>query len=61
MRLPHVLLAAFATVLPALGASCDRACLKSSLDQYMQAIVKHDPQAARRFFSAIAIPKMRCS
>lgn len=49
MRLPHVLLTAFAAVLPTLGASCDRACLKTSLDQYMQAILKHDPQAAPLF------------
>src|SRR5437762_2518981 len=25
---------------------CDRACLKSTLDQYMNAVVKHDPAAA---------------
>src|ERR1700678_3774007 len=25
---------------------CDRACLKSALDQYLNAIVKHDPTAA---------------
>ena len=46
MRLSSVLIAALATVLPALGASCDRACLKASLEQYLQAILKHDPQAA---------------
>jgi hypothetical protein len=46
MRISHVLAAGFAAVLPALGATCDRACLKSSLDQYLQAILKHDPQAA---------------
>src|ERR1700679_3848364 len=49
MRLSHVLAAGFAVVLPALGASCDRACLKSSLDQYLQAIMKHDSQAAPLF------------
>jgi len=43
MRLAHILAAGFAAVLPALGATCDRACLKSSLDQYLQAILKHDP------------------
>ena len=32
-----------------LGATCDRACLKSSLDQYLQAILKHDPRAAPLF------------
>jgi len=49
MRLPPVLALAFAAVLPALSAPCDRTCLKSSLDQYLQAIVKHDPQAAPLF------------
>src|SRR5450432_3916962 len=49
MRLSHVLAAGFASVLPALGATCDRACLKLSLDQYLQAILKHDPQAAPLF------------
>jgi hypothetical protein len=49
MRFSLVLGAVFATVLPALGAPCDRACLKSSLDQYLQAIMKHDPQAAPLF------------
>lgn len=46
MRLSHVLLPALATVLPAAAATCDRACLKTSLDQYLQAVLKHDPQAA---------------
>ncbi len=46
MRLSPVLVVVFAAVLPAFGATCDRACLKASLDQYLQAIVKHDPQAA---------------
>jgi hypothetical protein len=30
----------------ALAASCDRACLKSTLDQYLAAVVKHDRAAA---------------
>lgn len=51
MRLPYLLAAAFAAVLPAFGATCDRACLKSSLDQYLQAVLKHDPQAAPLAFS----------
>ncbi len=46
MRVSHILIAAFAALMPALGALCDRACLKSWLDQYLQAILKHDPQAA---------------
>jgi len=49
MRLSFVLAAGLASVLPAFGAPCDRACLKSSLDQYLQAIMKHDPQAAPLF------------
>lgn len=28
------------------GATCDRACLKSTLDQYLNAIVQHNPSAA---------------
>jgi hypothetical protein len=51
MRLSHVLFAGFAVVLPAFGATCDRACLKSSLDQYLQAILKHDPQSAPLFLA----------
>ncbi len=30
----------------AYGAGCDRSCLKSALDQYLNAVVKHDPAAA---------------
>jgi len=26
-------------------AACDRACLRTMLDQYLQAVVKHDPKA----------------
>jgi hypothetical protein len=28
------------------GQTCDRACLKTSLDQYLTALVKHEPSAA---------------
>jgi len=28
---------------------CDRACLKNSLDQYLNAVIKHDPAAAPLF------------
>jgi hypothetical protein len=28
------------------GAACDRACLKSTLDQYLNAVVQHNPSAA---------------
>jgi len=48
MRLSAVL--ALAAALPTFGAAtCDRACLKSSLDQYLQAVMKHDPSAAPLF------------
>src|ERR1035438_7730355 len=30
----------------AIGAPCDRACLKTTLDQYLNAVVQHDPKAA---------------
>jgi hypothetical protein len=30
----------------AYGASCDRACLKTTLDQYLNAVVQHNPSAA---------------
>jgi hypothetical protein len=30
----------------AYGAACDRACLKSTLDQYLNAVVQHNPAAA---------------
>jgi hypothetical protein len=30
----------------AAGASCDRACLRTTLDAYLNAVVKHDPAAA---------------
>ena len=46
MRLTAVLLVSLALPLAALGADCDRACLKSTLDSYMAAVVKHDPKAA---------------
>jgi hypothetical protein len=47
--LSAILAAGFAAVMPAPAATCDRACLKASLDQYLQAILKHDPQAAPLF------------
>lgn len=33
----------------AAAADCDRACLKSTLDQYLNAVVKHDPAVAPLF------------
>ena len=46
----------------ALAASCDRACLKSTLDEYLAAVVKHDRTAAplglafRQTENAIVVP-----
>src|SRR5687767_8589080 len=31
---------------PASAQTCDRACLRTMLDQYLNAVVKHDPSAA---------------
>lgn len=33
----------------AFAADCDRACLRSTLDQYLNAIIKHDPAAVPLF------------
>ncbi len=35
-----------ATALTAFGAPCNRTCLKSTLDTYLKAVLKHDPSAA---------------
>src|SRR5580658_6193707 len=35
--------------LSAAADDCDRACLKTSLDQYLSAVIKHDPAAAPLF------------
>jgi hypothetical protein len=40
------LLTAAGVATPAAQAGCDRACLTSSLDQYLNAVIKHDPAAA---------------
>jgi hypothetical protein len=49
-RATIALLVLSAIPLTSLGAErtrpCDRACLKSTLDTYLQAVVKHDPSAA---------------
>src|SRR5689334_3940208 len=49
-RLIQLLLVATAS-LPLFAAAndCDRACLKTTLDQYLSAVVKHDPAAAPLF------------
>jgi hypothetical protein len=49
MRLSIILAGFFAVLLPAPGATCDRACLKASLEKYFQAVFKHDPQAVPLF------------
>lgn len=49
MRLVKVSATLFVAALSAFGAPCDRACLKSTLDQYLQAVMKHDPSAAPLF------------
>lgn len=49
MRVCSIVVAGLAAALPSLGATCDRNCLKSTLDQYLQAVLKHDPNAAPLF------------
>lgn len=46
-----VFAAALLTASSAFGATaaCDRACLKGTLDQYLTAVIKHDPAAAPLF------------
>ena len=39
----------FATALPVSAQTYDRACLKTTLDQYLNAVTKHDPSAAPLF------------
>ncbi len=41
-----ILTAAFGGSACAAANDCDRACLKSTLDQYLNAVIKHDPSAA---------------
>jgi hypothetical protein len=48
IALAAIFLAAHAAALAAAN-DCDRACLKSTLDQYLNAVVKHDPSAAPLF------------
>src|ERR1041385_4659849 len=50
-RILQVVLLAGGTASPAAAqapaqAACDRACLRTMLDQYLQAVIKHDPKAA---------------
>jgi hypothetical protein len=39
----------FATALTVSAQTCDRARLKTTLDQYLNAVTKHDPSAAPLF------------
>jgi len=43
------LVLAFLLAGSAFAADCDRACLKTTLDQYLTAVTKHDPAAAPLF------------
>jgi len=48
LRFAAIALAVSGTLLAAPN-DCDRACLKTTLDQYLSAVVKHDPTAAPLF------------
>jgi hypothetical protein len=48
-RLLACILVVCATSANAFGQNCDRACLKTTLDQYLNAVIKHDPSAAPLF------------
>jgi hypothetical protein len=61
--LPASLVCLFAASVSALGANdCDRACLKTALDQYLTAVTTHNPAAAplfggfRQTENAVVIP-----
>jgi hypothetical protein len=43
MRLSFLLALAGTTLMPAFGADCDRSCLKGVLDQYLTAVIQHNP------------------
>src|SRR3979490_3086494 len=50
MRIVRLLLwGALSVPLFAAANDCDRTCLKTSLDQYLSAVIKHDPSAAPLF------------
>jgi hypothetical protein len=44
--MPRLLLLAALALGTAFGATCDRACLKSTLDKYLDAVLQHNPSAA---------------
>lgn len=49
MRFAHVAAAVLLSAAAASAQTCDRACLKGMLDQYLNAVIKHDPAAAPLF------------
>ena len=49
MHSARLLLAATLSIGFVSAQTCDRACLKTTLDQYLSAVVKHDPKAAPLF------------
>jgi hypothetical protein len=49
MHSARFLLAATLSIGFVSAQTCDRACLKTTLDQYLNAVVKHDPKAAPLF------------
>src|SRR5579863_6923289 len=48
LRIAAVVLAVGANAFAA-ASDCDRTCLRNALDQYLNAVVKHDPAAAPLF------------
>jgi hypothetical protein len=49
MRSSLLLAAAALAASTVIAAPCNRACLKTELDQYLKAVLKHDPAAAHLF------------
>ncbi len=47
----RILITALLTAGLSQAQNCDRACLKSTLDQYLAAVIKHDPAAAPLFIT----------
>ena len=46
LRFASICLVAVSVASAAQAAPCDRACLKTTLDQYLNAVVQHNPSAA---------------
>src|SRR5262245_22780821 len=49
LRMPAILTMLAATTGTGFAADCDRTCLRGMLDQYLAAVVKHDPAAVPLF------------